>query len=211
MPKSYFSIIFAPDTTVLIHKTTDNNDNRNHHFSRRSRSGSVGRGHLQQPRQAPQQPRERFRQHRRTAQAASRPHTPARGHGQRLCHPRKGSAHARHRGPHGSHGRPHGQRQDCGRKHAEHRPFRTARVARSLSRTEGQPELPPASGRNLRCREQAGRHTPLLQFDTRELNNAVQTFPSNLLAGMFGFRREPMFEIPQADRATLDKAPEISF
>ena len=46
---------------------------------------------------------------------------------------------------------------------------------------------------------------------TRELNNAVQTFPSNLLAGMFGFRREPMFEIPQADRATLDKAPEISF
>lgn len=46
---------------------------------------------------------------------------------------------------------------------------------------------------------------------TRELNNAVQTFPSNLLAGMFGFRREPMFEIPQADRATLDNAPEISF
>lgn len=46
---------------------------------------------------------------------------------------------------------------------------------------------------------------------TRELNNAVQTFPSNLLAGMFGFRREPMFEIPQADRAALDKAPEISF
>lgn len=46
---------------------------------------------------------------------------------------------------------------------------------------------------------------------TRELNNAVQTFPSNILAGMFGFRCEPMFEIPQADRATLDKAPEISF
>lgn len=46
---------------------------------------------------------------------------------------------------------------------------------------------------------------------TRELNNAVQTFPSNILAGIFGFRREPMFEIPQADRATLDKAPEISF
>lgn len=46
---------------------------------------------------------------------------------------------------------------------------------------------------------------------TRELNNAVQTFPSNILAGVFGFHREPMFEIPQADRATLDKAPEISF
>ncbi len=46
---------------------------------------------------------------------------------------------------------------------------------------------------------------------TRELNNAVQTFPSNIFAGMFGFHREPMFEIPQSDRATLDKAPEIKF
>ena len=32
---------------------------------------------------------------------------------------------------------------------------------------------------------------------TRELNNAVQTFPSNILAGMFGFKKEPMFEIPR--------------
>ena len=30
---------------------------------------------------------------------------------------------------------------------------------------------------------------------TRELNNAVQTFPSNLFAGMFGFKKETMFEI----------------
>lgn len=46
---------------------------------------------------------------------------------------------------------------------------------------------------------------------TRELNNAVQTFPSNIFASMFGFHREPMFEVSQADRATLDKAPEIKF
>ena len=46
---------------------------------------------------------------------------------------------------------------------------------------------------------------------TKELNNAVQTFPSNLLAGIFGFHKEPMFEIPQQDRAALDKAPEIKF
>lgn len=46
---------------------------------------------------------------------------------------------------------------------------------------------------------------------TRELNNAVQTFPSNIFASMFDFHREPMFEVPQADRATLDKAPEIKF
>ena len=46
---------------------------------------------------------------------------------------------------------------------------------------------------------------------TRELNNAVQTFPSNIFASMFDFHREPMFEVSQADRATLDKAPEIKF
>ncbi len=46
---------------------------------------------------------------------------------------------------------------------------------------------------------------------TKELNNAVQTFPSNLLAGIFGFHKEPMFEIPQQDCAALDKAPEINF
>lgn len=44
---------------------------------------------------------------------------------------------------------------------------------------------------------------------TRELNNAVETFPSNILAGMFGFTRQPMFEIPQESRAQLDKAPDI--
>ncbi len=46
---------------------------------------------------------------------------------------------------------------------------------------------------------------------TKELNNAVQTFPANIVAGMFGFQKEPMFEIAATDRETLDKAPEISF
>lgn len=46
---------------------------------------------------------------------------------------------------------------------------------------------------------------------TRELNNAVQTFPSNILAGMFGFHTEPMFEVAPADRAAMEKAPEIRF
>uniref|UniRef100_A0AB33J222 LemA family protein n=2 Tax=unclassified Prevotella TaxID=2638335 RepID=A0AB33J222_9BACT len=46
---------------------------------------------------------------------------------------------------------------------------------------------------------------------TRELNNAVQTFPSNIFAKMFGFQKEPMFEVPQEERAVLDKAPEVKF
>ena len=46
---------------------------------------------------------------------------------------------------------------------------------------------------------------------TKELNNAVQTFPGNLLAGMFGFHKEPMFEIAQEQRTTIEKAPQIQF
>ncbi|MBP3838613.1 MAG: LemA family protein [Prevotella sp.] len=46
---------------------------------------------------------------------------------------------------------------------------------------------------------------------TRELNNAVQTFPSNIFANMFGFQKEPMFEVSTEERQQLDKAPEIKF
>lgn len=46
---------------------------------------------------------------------------------------------------------------------------------------------------------------------TRELNNAVQVFPSNIIAQMFGFHKEVMFETPQTDREAMDKAPEIKF
>lgn len=46
---------------------------------------------------------------------------------------------------------------------------------------------------------------------TRELNNAVQTFPSNIIAGMFGFHKETMYEIEASQRATVEKAPEIKF
>ena len=45
---------------------------------------------------------------------------------------------------------------------------------------------------------------------TRELNNAVQTFPSNIVAGMFGFRKEIMFDLGD-NRAALEEAPKIKF
>jgi LemA protein len=45
---------------------------------------------------------------------------------------------------------------------------------------------------------------------TRELNNAVQTFPSNIIAGMFNFKRAEMFDLG-GDRATHEKAPTVSF
>lgn len=44
---------------------------------------------------------------------------------------------------------------------------------------------------------------------TKELNNAVETFPSNLIAGMFGFKKEVMFDLGE-QRATLEEAPKSS-
>lgn len=46
---------------------------------------------------------------------------------------------------------------------------------------------------------------------TKELNTAVQSFPAVPFAGMFGFRQEPMFEVPQEERAAVQKAPEVKF
>jgi len=46
---------------------------------------------------------------------------------------------------------------------------------------------------------------------TRELNNGVQSFPSNIIAGMFGFKTEPMFEIEKEQRAVIEKAPKVEF
>lgn len=45
---------------------------------------------------------------------------------------------------------------------------------------------------------------------TKEYNNAVQTFPSNIIAGMAGFRREIMFDLGTNERANLEQAPKIS-
>jgi len=45
---------------------------------------------------------------------------------------------------------------------------------------------------------------------TKELNNAVETFPSNLLAGMFGFKRETMYDLG-ADRTRAEETPTLKF
>jgi LemA protein len=45
---------------------------------------------------------------------------------------------------------------------------------------------------------------------TKELNNAVETFPSNLLAGMFGFKRETMYDLGET-RTKAEEAPKLNF
>jgi LemA protein len=46
---------------------------------------------------------------------------------------------------------------------------------------------------------------------TREYNVATQTFPSNIIAGMFNFHQQPMFDLGTDTRQQLDQAPDVSF
>ncbi len=46
---------------------------------------------------------------------------------------------------------------------------------------------------------------------TREFNTAVQKFPNNIIAGMFGFRTAEFFDVGVDERQRLDKAPEVKF
>jgi LemA protein len=45
---------------------------------------------------------------------------------------------------------------------------------------------------------------------TKELNVATEMFPSNLIATLFNFKREPMFDLGER-RATIEEPPEIKF
>jgi LemA protein len=45
---------------------------------------------------------------------------------------------------------------------------------------------------------------------TKELNVATEVFPSNLIATLFNFKREPMFELG-AQRAEAEQPPKIQF
>ena len=45
---------------------------------------------------------------------------------------------------------------------------------------------------------------------TKELNVATEIFPSNLIATLFNFKREPMFDLGEK-RATIEEPPQIKF
>lgn len=46
---------------------------------------------------------------------------------------------------------------------------------------------------------------------TNEYNTAVQQFPANLIAGMFGFKEEAFFEVGAEEAALINKAPNVKF
>ncbi|MBP8959702.1 MAG: LemA family protein [Bacteroidales bacterium] len=45
---------------------------------------------------------------------------------------------------------------------------------------------------------------------TKKLNVAVEMFPSNIIAILFNFKREPMFELGK-EKATMEQPPQIRF
>ncbi|WP_294670402.1 LemA family protein [uncultured Fluviicola sp.] len=46
---------------------------------------------------------------------------------------------------------------------------------------------------------------------TKEYNNGIEQFPSNIIAKSKGYKTEPMFDLGVDQRQTLDKAPEVKF
>ena len=46
---------------------------------------------------------------------------------------------------------------------------------------------------------------------TKELNTAIESIPSNFVANIKGMTTQPMFDLGEAQREDLDKAPEIKF
>ena len=45
----------------------------------------------------------------------------------------------------------------------------------------------------------------------QEFNTAIQQIPGNFIAPLGGFSKKDFFEIPEANRATLEAAPEVKF
>ena len=46
---------------------------------------------------------------------------------------------------------------------------------------------------------------------TAEYNTATEQFPAVLIAGTFGFHKEVFFELDEAEKAAVHKAPEVKF
>ena len=44
-----------------------------------------------------------------------------------------------------------------------------------------------------------------------QYNSRLQTFPANILAGMFGFRQVEFFQLDAAEAAAIRKAPQVKF
>jgi len=47
--------------------------------------------------------------------------------------------------------------------------------------------------------------------NVRDLNIRIEGFPSNVVAGMFGFKKKQLFEIEESQKEAAKKAPDVDF
>ena len=45
----------------------------------------------------------------------------------------------------------------------------------------------------------------------RDLNTKIQTFPTNIFAGMLGFKQRDFFEVDAGEQAAVNQAPDVEF
>lgn len=46
---------------------------------------------------------------------------------------------------------------------------------------------------------------------TTEYNNSIETFPNNLIANRYGFKRETMYDLGEDRRVQMDEPPKVNF
>lgn len=89
----------------------------------------------------------------------------------------------------------------------------TAAIARLLVVSEAYPELKAnqnfmsLQGELSSTEDRVAFSRQAYNDSVQQLNTAIQTFPTVLIAGMFGFKEEPFFETPDAQK----EAPQVQF
>ncbi|WP_262690092.1 LemA family protein [Kordiimonas aestuarii] len=90
-------------------------------------------------------------------------------------------------------------------------------LGRLMAVSEAYPDLKADSNFNNLSRELSALEDHIQKSrrfyngNVRELNTAVQEFPSNVVANMFGFTRAEFFELDEAEEAAVKTAPKVQF
>lgn len=93
----------------------------------------------------------------------------------------------------------------------------TQALGRLMAVSEAYPELKADTNFNNLSRELSALEDHIQKSrrfyngNVRELNMAVQEFPSNVVANMFGFDRAEFFELDEAEEAAVKTAPKVQF
>lgn len=82
-----------------------------------------------------------------------------------------------------------------------HRPAHTFAIAENYPQLKASENFEQLQRALNETEEQLSAARRTFNACVTDYNNAVQTFPSNLLAGMFGFTRKNVFSISEQERA----------